>query len=234
MVAVGIGAYPDYIGSDDYSIGAIPLARYRFWGKRSLNLIGNELDVNVLDSDHWRLGPATVLRFGRSDVSDDIVDRVHEVDWSIDLGLVAGYTWHDPEQPRTRLGINLWGVADATGSHDGYTLGASVFGAYPVARPVTLVGGGGLTYGSRSYMDAYFGVTPADTAASGLRTYEPGAGVRDVRAWLVALLHLSVNWTVGGGVIYSWVADEAGDSPIVSERGSRHQVIFGLGGMYIW
>jgi len=35
-------------------------------------------------------------------------------------------------------------------------------------------------------------------------------------------------------VIYSWVADEAGDSPIVSERGSRHQVIFGLGGMYFW
>ena len=31
LVAIGVGMYPDYIGSDDYTVGAIPLARYQFW-----------------------------------------------------------------------------------------------------------------------------------------------------------------------------------------------------------
>jgi MipA family protein len=92
LVAVGVGAYPDYLGSDDYTIGAIPLARYQYWGRRDLTLIGNTLSVNLLDAGGWRLGPSGILRFGRSDVQDDVVDRVHEIDPSIDLG--AFYRLH--------------------------------------------------------------------------------------------------------------------------------------------
>lgn len=91
----------------------------------------------------------------------------------------------------------MWALADVTDSHGGWTAGANVFGAYPVLRWLTLVGGGGATYGSESYMTEYFGVTPADTQASGLRTYRPDAGIRDARGWLVVLVHLSTRWTVG-------------------------------------
>jgi outer membrane scaffolding protein for murein synthesis (MipA/OmpV family) len=234
LVAVGVGMYPDYIGSDDYAIGAIPLAQYKYWGNRDLQLIGNTLNVNLLDAGGWRLGPSGILRFGRSDVEDDAVDRVHEIDPSIDLGAYAGYTWVDASEPRFRVGTSVWVLADVTDSHGGWTAGVNVFGAYPVFRALTLVGGGAATYGSGSYMSTYFGVTPADAQASGLAVYEPDAGIRDVRGWLVALLHLSPNWTVGAGVIYSWLADEAGQSPIVSERGSRDQWVFGAGAMYIW
>jgi outer membrane scaffolding protein for murein synthesis (MipA/OmpV family) len=234
LVAIGVGMYPDYIGSDDYTVGAIPLARYQFWGKRDVQLIGNVLNVNLLDSGGWRLGPSGMLRFGRSDVEDDVVDRVHEIDPSIDLGAFAGYTWVDRNKPRFRVGTTAWVLADVTDSHGGWTAGANVFGAYPVLKALTLIGGGAFTYGSGSYMSTYFGVTPADFQASGLSVYQPDAGIRDVRGWLVALVHLSPNWTIGGGGFYSWLADEAGRSPIVSERGSRHQWIFGAGAMYLW
>jgi outer membrane scaffolding protein for murein synthesis (MipA/OmpV family) len=40
-------------------------------------------------------------------------------------------------------------------------------------------------------MNTYFGVTPADAQASGLGVYQAEAGIRDVRGWLVALVHLS-------------------------------------------
>jgi outer membrane protein len=234
LVAVGVGMYPDYIGSDDYAIGAIPLARYKFWGNRDVQLIGNTLNVNLLDAGGWRLGPSGILRFGRSDVEDDVVDRVHEIDPSIDLGAFAGYTWVDRNEPRFRVGTSAWALADVTDSHGGWTAGANVFGAYPVFRALTLIGGGAFSYGSGSYMSTYFGVTPADSEASGLAVYQPDAGVRDVRGWLVALVHLSPHWTIGGGIIYSRLADEPGRSPIVSERGSRDQWIFGAGAMYIW
>ena len=42
--------------------------------------------------------------------------------------------------------------------------------------------GVGSTYGSGSYMDKYFDVTGEDTLASGLKTYETGAGFRDARS----------------------------------------------------
>ena len=234
VVAVGVGAYPDYVGSDDYSIGAIPLARYQFWGKRDVTLIGNTLNVNLLDSAGWRLGPSSMLRFGRSDVDDKVVDRVHEVDPSLDLGAFVGYIWRLGDDPRMLVGTSAWVLADVTGSHDGYTAGANVFGAYPVLQWLTLAGGAATTYGSESYMRAYFGVTPADSQASGLATFQPDAGFRDVRGWLVALVHLSTRWTVGAGLGYSYLVDDAAESPIVSERGSRNQFLYGAGAMFIW
>ena len=233
LVAVGVGAYPDYVGSDDYSIGAIPLARYLYWGRRDLTLIGNTLSMNLLDASGWRLGPSGMLRFGRSDVEDDVVDRVHEIDPSIDLGAFVGYTLVG-DDPRKRLGMTAWVLADVTDSHGGWTAGGNIFGSYPVLRALTLVGGGAATYGSGSYMNTYFGVTPADAQASGLGVYQAEAGMRDVRGWLVALVHLSPRWTLGAGIVYSWLLDEAGRSPIVSDRGSRNQLIFGAGAMFLW
>jgi MipA family protein len=232
-VAIGVGGYPDYIGSDDYSLGAIPLARYVYWGKRDITLVGNTLNVSLLSESGWRLGPSGMLRFGRSDVSDDVVDRVHEIDPSIDLGAFVGYTWVG-DSPRKFVGTSAWGLADVTDSHGGWTAGANVYGAYPVFEPLTLAGGVAFTYGSGSYMNTYFGVTPADAQASGLGVYQASAGIRDVRGWLVALLHLSTRWTIGAGVGYSWLADEAGESPIVADRGSRNQWLFGAGAMFIW
>ena len=233
LVAVGVGGYPDYIGSDDYSIGAIPLGRYVYWGKRDITLIGNTLNVSLLAESGWRLGPSGMLRFGRSDVDDDVVDRVHEIDPSIDLGAFVGYTWVG-DDPRKLLGSSAWVLADVTDSHGGWTAGANVYGAYPVFQALTLAGGVAATYGSGSYMNTYFGVTPADAQASGLGAYQADAGIRDVRGWLVALVHLSPRWTLGAGVGYSWLADEAGRSPIVSDRGSRNQWLFGAGAMFLW
>jgi len=233
LIAVGVGGYPDYIGSDDYSLGAIPLGRYVYWGKRDITLVGNTLNVSLLSESGWRLGPSGMLRFGRSDVSDDVVNRVHEIDPSIDLGAFVGYTWVG-DDPRKLLGSSAWALADVTDSHGGWTAGANLYGAYPVLEALTLAGGVAATYGSGSYMNTYFGVTPADAQASGLGAYQADAGIRDVRSWLVALVHLSPRWTIGAGVGYSWLADEAGRSPIVSDRGSRNQWLFGAGAMFLW
>jgi MipA family protein len=47
-------------------------------------------------------------------------------------------------------------------------------------------------------------------------------------------VHLSPRWAVGAGVGYFWLADQAGRSPIVSDRGSRNQWVYGAGAMFIW
>ena len=77
-------------------------------------------------------------------------------------------------------------------------------------------------------------MTPADSLASGLPIYVPGSGLRDLRGWAVAMLHLSKHWQLGAGVMYSRLVGNAADSPIVSEEGSKNQWVYGAGALYAW
>ena len=198
-----------------------------------MTLLGNTLNVNLLDAPGWRLGPSAMLRFGRSDVDDDVVRRVHEIDPSIDVGLFIGYTWADGGAPEARRRERV-GTGRRDGQPRGLDDGRERLRRLPDPAGADAGGRVGTTYGSGSYMNTYFSVTPADALASGLAVYQADAALRDVRAWLVALLHLSTSWSVGAGVTYSWLADEAARSPIVSDRGSRDQCVYGIGVMYLW
>jgi outer membrane protein len=231
---IGVGAYPDYLGSDDYNVGAAPFGRINLGGDRFAQVMANDVRVNLLDSPNWRLGPEFFWRFGREDVDNDAVRRVHEVDDSADVGLFGGYVWRDPQEVRKQAGVGGFALWDVSDSHDGWTAGVNAWGMYPVARPVTLAAGAGMTYGSTDYMDTYFGVTNVDSLRSGLPAYTAGSGVRDARGWVVAMLHLSPQWHLGAGVLYSRLLGDAADSPLVSDEGSKNQWVYGAGALYAW
>jgi outer membrane protein len=55
-----------------------------------------------------------------------------------------------------------------------------------------------------------------------------------VRGWLLGIFHLSRKWHPAGGVLYSRLLGDASDSPIVSDRGSKNQWIFGAELVYGW
>ena len=131
-------------------------------------------------------------------------------------------------------GVGAWALGDVSDVYNGWTGGLNAYAMQPVAPQVTLAGGAAFTYGSGNYMDEYFGVTPNDSLASGLPVYVPGAGMRDVRAWATAFYHLTLQWHVGAGVMYSRLVGDAADSPIVADRGSPHQWIYGAGALYAW
>ena len=71
LVGLGVGAYPDYFGSDDSRVGAAhPSRRFSLGGSRFVRLMVNDIRVNVLDHPNWQLGPAALWRFGREDVDN--------------------------------------------------------------------------------------------------------------------------------------------------------------------
>jgi outer membrane protein len=230
----GVGAYPDYFGSSDYALGAAPFGRFSLGGSRFVRLLGNEIRVNLLDDPNWQLGPIGLWRFSRKDVENPVVNKVHEIDDAFSLGLFGGYVWRDPQDIRKTAGVSTWALGDASGTYNGWTAGLNAFAMQPVARMITLAGGAGFTYGSGNYMDEYFGVTPADSLASGLPIYAPGGGMRDVRAWIAALIPLNPRWHLVASGMYSRLVDNAADSPLVSEEGSKNQWIYGLAALYAW
>lgn len=234
FIGLGVGAYPDYFGSDDSKVGVAPLARLSLGGSRFVRLFANEIRLNLLDNRNWQLGPVGLWRFGREDVDNPVVNRVHEIDDAFSLGLFGGYVWRDPQEIRRIAGVGAWALGDATGMYNGWTAGLNAYATQPVAKMVTLAGGAAFTYGNGNYMDEYFGVTPADSLASGLPVYVPGGGLRDVRGWATALLSLSPQWHFAAGVMYSRLVGHAADSPLVSQEGSKNQWIYGVGALYAW
>lgn len=225
---LGFGGIPDYIGSDDYQAGVAPFARLS-WGGRYIDIQGNFASINLLDDPNWRVGPAAVLRLGRRDVDDPVVDLLPSIDASLDLGAFASYEIVDPQEPRDRWVFLADLTHDVTGAHSGFTASAAVRKWFPVRNFAAFSLSLATTYGSGDYMDTYFSVTPAGAAASGLAPFAADAGLRDVRVTGVFVQPLSKEWIVAGGLMYKRLVGDAADTPITDVRGSEGQFVFGLG-----
>ncbi len=232
----GIGVVPDYIGSDDYTIGIAPVARIQIGdGERNVRLAITELSVNVLDNEQWSLGPIFNYRLGRDDdVEDDKVKQMREIDDTIEAGVFGGWRWVSKKDPRARLLTTLSVKQDIASEHEGFLIDAGVRYFSPLTRSLVLSLGGNFTYGSSDYMDTYFGVDSRDAAATGLPRFEADGGARDVRFFAGVIQSLSINWHLGAGVGVSQLLGDASDSPVVDDRGDSTQYFAGVAAVYAW
>jgi outer membrane protein len=235
FVAAAVGMVPDYLGSNDYTIGAAPAGVIKFGDSdRYVRLIVTDINVNLIDSKTWSFGPALNYRIGRSDVDDNAVDRMRDIDGTVEVGAFGGWTWIGSDDLRHRFSIGTEFLYDVGGEHEGYLISGSVRYFKPVARPLTLTIGAALTYGSGEYMDTYFGVDSGNVGGSGLSAFNADSGLRDIRVPLMAIFSFNENWHVSGGVVYSRLLGDAADSPVVDDRGSKDQLFAGLGIAYSW
>jgi MipA family protein len=233
-MGLGVGAAPDYDGSDDYRV--IPLPNFELsyagYALRSSRL-GVEADlVGITGLD---AGPIIRYDLGRSDVSDNVVALLPEVDGSVELGgfISAG-------APLSIIGLESSSILAARveylqgldGGHEGATAAASLSLISPVTDSLTLISSLSTTYMSGNYADSYFDVSAIGSAVSGLPVYDAGAGFRDVGITFVANYELNENWSVNGIGSFSRIIGDAADSPIVAERGSSNQFLGGLGFSY--
>jgi outer membrane protein len=195
---------------------------------QSFSLLGTVFTSNILDHPVLKTGPTGVFRLGRSDVDDDVVADLPEIDASLDLGWTVGAEFVDPDNSARRVRADVSFRHDVTDAHGGYVLGASTSGWTPT--PFFLLGGfASVTWGSDAYMNTYFGVEPSGSAASGLPAFDARSGARDVAAGLVAIIPVNDRMLAGAGVLYSRLLNDAADSPIVDLRGERDQLLYGIG-----
>lgn len=234
-VGIGIGALPDYMGSNDYRIGAMPMVRYELGDHRNVELIGNYASMNLLRNEHIRFGPAVRYRFGRDDdVDDPVVSQMPKIDDTLEAGLTLSSNWVLNNDSRNRVSIGIDGLWDVGGTSDGFN--GSVYGRYwmPASESIDIGLGGAVRYGDSSFNDTYFGVTPAGSAASGLPGYTADSGLNSFDITPMAVMHLSSSWHLGAGLRYSRLVGDAADSPLVKDRGDENQFVGGIGLVYSW
>ena len=101
----------------------------------------------------------------------------------------------------------------------------------PVAPNLSLTATVGASYADQDYMDAYFSVTPAQSAVSsaGLPAYDADAGIKDVFFGVTTDVPLTRDWSLKLSGRYSRLVGDAADSPVVE---NENQFYGGLGLTY--
>ncbi len=216
-LGAGAGYEPDYEGSDDYEVSPFPFVELSaFGGLASLSIGGLQAFLPL--TDHAFVGAGVGYDFGRDEDDNDALEGLGDVDGSVFGQLVGGYAF-DP------LSFALIVSGDIGGKgHDGYTI--DVQAGYEVELIEDKAGlsfGTGLTWASANYTEAFFGVSAAQAAASGLDRFDTEAGFKSAGVELGASYRLTDSIGLQLELGYSRLLGDAADSPIVADEGSPNQ-----------
>jgi outer membrane scaffolding protein for murein synthesis (MipA/OmpV family) len=221
------GAYvPEYLGDNDYEFRVTPLFSLGKAGPEARFVSRNDnISLSLIDSGAFRAGPNAKLIFGRD--ADDSPDLrgLDEIDFGVELGGFAEFYPTDWLRLRgeVRQGIS---------SHKGVVADLSADAFYDVNEAIRVSGGPRARLATSKYFDAYFGVTPAESAASGLTVYDPKGGFESVGAGGAITWRTTDRITTSLFGEYDRLVGPAADSSLVRARGSDNQFEVGVSATY--
>lgn len=221
---------PVFMGAEDYGLSIFPDVRVNYRDKFFAS-VPDGVGVNIINENGWRAGPVVKIRFGREEDdggspfqvtgNTNALRGLGDVDTAGEIGGFLEYTHNRLLRARAELRQGFGGhdspVFDASLSYVGRTGPAS----YSIGPRATFAG--------KDFMNTYFGINPAQSAASGLASYRANGGVASAGIGASATMPVSESVAVSlfGG--YDILGREAADSPLIRQRGSRHQATIGLG-----
>ncbi len=223
-----VAVSPEYEGSKDYKVIGAPLLFPAGFGDEGIVQFRgvDDLRFRLLNQYGFEAGPLIGWRFNRDEDDADRLIGLGDVDGGFVVGGYAGY----------RFGAFLPFVSYHHAVSGDETGGVLRFGAEAKTKldgGITATVIGGATYADDDYMDSYFSVTGAQSAASvaGLGVYDAEAGIKDVFIGLSGDVPISDRWSLKASARYTHIVGDAVDSPIVE---TESQFSGGLGLVYRW
>lgn len=204
-VRAGIGAAPDFPGSDDYS--AVPDLGFTFgalkWGRADFgNGIGNDPDNGFSVRGAFRV-------IGSRKASDNAkLTGLDEIDTAVELGLGVAYqqtNWSTFAE-----------VRQGFGGHDGVT---GTLGADAIFRPtdrLTITAGPRINLGNSEFASTYYGVSAAEASRSAYSQYTADGGILGAGLAVGAIYRFDENWALESLVSYEKLKNDAADSSITN------------------
>lgn len=219
-VALGPQFSPAWPGADEMSIRPfIDVSRSPVGTPFEYEAPDESFGFSLFDAGKVEFGPALGIVGKRS--AKDVGADVPSVGFSIEVGAFAqAYV-----TPNLRLRID--GRKGLSG-HDGWI--GEVSADYVARRGDDWLFSIGprVTLSDSRHHRAYFGVTPAAAATSGLPAFDPGGGVQAVGVTAGYQRQLGDRWGVAAYARYDRLVGDAADSPIVRNFGSRDQPSVGI------
>lgn len=224
--AVGLITHhsPNYLGAADSRWHLIPGMFVRY-GRFSITTSGgfvtrrnDEVERGVaaelVDRDDFRVSLSARTDGGRDAGDDPTLSGLPDVRPTVRARLSAVKKF----EGGWRVGLG-WSP-DLLGRGGGATLDLSVSHERRVAAGHWVTAGISTTWADNRYMQSYFGITPAQSAASGHAVYEPGAGLRDIGLGITWRAELGPHWLGFVGAGLTRLEGPTLDSPLTRRRDS--------------
>jgi len=228
--SLGLSLLPEYEGSNSYIL--MPYVEGRLnYNNYYARFEGGALRFNLLDSEQFHAGPLIGFRRGRGNVNSPVRLFKHLDDTETAGGFLE---WeHVAKDPRSGETIAIMADNAVYGEKGGWAIVTRA----TIRRPVEFLNPGfivsltgDVSWGSRSYMQKNFGVSPSDSLASGLPAYSAGDGFNRVGVALSADQFLSRHFSVGLRGYYGHLLGPAADSPVTADA---NQFFAGLVAGYV-
>jgi outer membrane scaffolding protein for murein synthesis (MipA/OmpV family) len=211
-ISVGPGLYlfPKFPGSSQLQV--LPfLVQDISWKDRLFSQGPDALGVNVLRSENYHVGMSVSFDFQSRSSSDDTrLKGLPDVHYGPKLRLFADYTWWAFTGAATVY-------QDIAGTGQGLTAMGDLFISAPIGN-LLLSMGPGLTWANATYTRTLFGISPQESAASGLPHYDTASGLRDVHFNVNATYKISPHWSANVAAVVGRLERYAAGSPITEHR----------------
>lgn len=230
----GVLVSPTYEGDDESRVSVLPNIQVTY-GDRLFASVQEGVGYRVINDPGFKAGPIVRLRFSRDEDGDqafavngeDTTDLrgLGDVGTSLEFG---GFV-------ETAVGpVTLSAEArQAANGHEGFVadFGVKWSGrAFLFGPPVIWSVGPRAKLVDDSFNSAYFGVTPAQSIASGLPIFDASGGLHSYGVGATAIIPLTQDntWTAVIVAGFDRLSEDAADSPLVRLRGSRDQASIGV------
>ncbi len=218
----GIGVTPDYTGSDDYRYRIVPLIDIRY--KNIWAFQGTKFRYTVSRKGGFYAGPLLNYRFGRDADRNRALDGLEDISDTVDVGAFVEYR-------KASLVANA-DLRKALGAGQGLTAQITVAQGIYATERFALGAAVRAKWGSQKNIQTNFGITAAQSLASGHRAFDAGSGLSSVGVSLLSRYKLSERWRLEGLVAVFRLVDDSADSPLVRDVGSPTQALGGVGLRY--
>lgn len=226
--ALGPGAVPAFDGAKTYQLIPLMIANAE-WQGVGLEIRGLGARVDLLADSPLQVGPVFNFRGSRDSAEDGSgrVELLNDVDSSIEVGGYVGYRFGGDPSGQGEIELDLTVTKDVGGGHDGLIGTAQASYAAFRSQPFFLNVDAQASFADKKYMRAFFGVTPQESAVSGLSAWRPDSDIRDAGAGITAGYQFNERWGLIARAGATHYLGDAADSPVV-EEGSKIQAVGGL------
>jgi outer membrane protein len=218
----------EYLGSAEEETRVFPYVSVQDY--KGFDLFATTLSYRAFETgtgqglDNWslRVGPSLTYEAGRDSEDSPTLTGLDDVDASV---LAGGYV----RGTFGPVGLRFSAGQDIAGGHDGISANASVGTFLPLGR-LKIQPSASVSWGSANFNQSFFGITQAQSNASGLAVNDVDSGVYGYSVNLVSWYEVTDNYVVTLIGSHRWFSGDADDSPILlADDGADTGLFVGLG-----
>ena len=202
---------PKYNGSDERRAAAYPMFDAQ-WKNGAFFSAINGLGYNFSKNPGLQYGLRMSLEAARDESRSGKLRGLGDVSTTIEPGAFFNYNL---DQNFSLASSVRYGSGT---EHNGVQLSIGARATTLLSPQHRFSASIGVNWANSSYMQSYFGVNAAQSAASGYTQYTPSSGISDVKLGANWSWNIDSNWSLTTGASITRLSGDAGKSPFVFQR----------------